>query len=322
MNDGLNDDGSDVVMYSFPPQLNGSGEHVRKMQEMLIKLGYNVGATGADGKFGKNTGEALQNFQRANGLQPANIAGRTAWILMARQSGMNLKSSTPATITQAPQLPTQVTAPQLPAQVQPVATQAAQTHQQQQPQGGGFDPLKTVNDVAKTVQQYAPAAQQLFQSGQQIFGGQTQGGQPQGGSVMNNPGATPTTVAQPNAQGGAQAGVQAGAQAGGQPNNGQKTAMQRASGEPEYTYVVTEAPVKTLARYGAPVVLGVAAGIGTFKLMDKPSTIISLVVGTATTVVTFIAGNILFPQIETPLTEEQIAALEASSEARRNAGQM
>ena len=52
------------------------GEDVRAMQEMLTKLGYDVGAKDgkADGIFGPKTEEAVKAFQTANGLPADGIA--------------------------------------------------------------------------------------------------------------------------------------------------------------------------------------------------------------------------------------------------------
>ena len=41
---------------------------MRELQDRLIRLGYDVGASGADGDFGKATEEAVKAFQAANGL--------------------------------------------------------------------------------------------------------------------------------------------------------------------------------------------------------------------------------------------------------------
>ena len=52
-----------------------AGESVKKMQSMLIALGYNCGNSGADGDFGKNTLSALKNFQKNNNLDIDGIYG-------------------------------------------------------------------------------------------------------------------------------------------------------------------------------------------------------------------------------------------------------
>lgn len=52
-----------------------TGDAVKKLQERLISLDYNCGASGADGKFGRNTTLAVIKFQKVNGLSPDGIAG-------------------------------------------------------------------------------------------------------------------------------------------------------------------------------------------------------------------------------------------------------
>lgn len=49
--------------------MNGSkGIDVKELQELLMWLGYDVGSTGADGKFGKNTEAGVIAFQKKNRL--------------------------------------------------------------------------------------------------------------------------------------------------------------------------------------------------------------------------------------------------------------
>ena len=52
-----------------------SGSDVEKLQNALIDKGYDVGSTGADGVFGKNTQAAVKAYQKANGLAVDGIAG-------------------------------------------------------------------------------------------------------------------------------------------------------------------------------------------------------------------------------------------------------
>ena len=53
-----------------------SGSEVEKLQNTLIEKGYNVGSTGADGVFGKNTLAAVKQYQKDNGLSVDGIAGK------------------------------------------------------------------------------------------------------------------------------------------------------------------------------------------------------------------------------------------------------
>ena len=56
---------------------NGSsGSDVKKLQKALISAGYDVGSTGADGVYGKNTAAAVKAYQKANGLAVDGIAGK------------------------------------------------------------------------------------------------------------------------------------------------------------------------------------------------------------------------------------------------------
>ena len=52
-----------------------TGNAVEDLQLALIKLGYSVGSTGADGQFGKNTELAVCKFQANNFLTADGIAG-------------------------------------------------------------------------------------------------------------------------------------------------------------------------------------------------------------------------------------------------------
>lgn len=52
------------------------GDDVRELQDALIRLGYDCGAAGADGDFGKGTLAAVMAFQDAAGLETDGIFGR------------------------------------------------------------------------------------------------------------------------------------------------------------------------------------------------------------------------------------------------------
>ena len=58
---------------------NSTGEYVKELQTDLIKLGYNLGASGADGKFGAKTEAAVKEFQAKNNLTSDGIVGKKTW---------------------------------------------------------------------------------------------------------------------------------------------------------------------------------------------------------------------------------------------------
>ena len=51
------------------------GEDVRELQRALQTLGYDIGASGADGEFGKATQKAVIAFQEAHGLEADGVFG-------------------------------------------------------------------------------------------------------------------------------------------------------------------------------------------------------------------------------------------------------
>ena len=55
------------------------GEWVTLLQTKLYQLGYSLGASGIDGKYGSATEKAVREFQLANGLTPDGITGQKTW---------------------------------------------------------------------------------------------------------------------------------------------------------------------------------------------------------------------------------------------------
>lgn len=55
------------------------GDCVKRLQTILIALGYSVGADGADGEFGSNTLSAVKKFQTASKITADGIVGADTW---------------------------------------------------------------------------------------------------------------------------------------------------------------------------------------------------------------------------------------------------
>ncbi len=62
-----------VLGGSLALKKNSRGEAVRALQQKLVDAGH---ATGVDGSFGKNTEQAVKDFQKAEGLEVDGIAGK------------------------------------------------------------------------------------------------------------------------------------------------------------------------------------------------------------------------------------------------------
>ena len=60
------------------------GDAVKKLQTMLIGLGYSVGPDGADGDFGMNTYYAVRRFQIENQLEVDGIVGDATWAALEK----------------------------------------------------------------------------------------------------------------------------------------------------------------------------------------------------------------------------------------------
>lgn len=75
-----NDGGDTTVMVSAKQLSKGSkGSAVKKLQILLIGLGYGVGSDGADGDFGGQTRAAVMAYQKANGLTVDGVVGQGTW---------------------------------------------------------------------------------------------------------------------------------------------------------------------------------------------------------------------------------------------------
>lgn len=56
-----------------------AGDYVKECQNDLLKLGYSVGAAGADGIYGRSTEAAVKAFQANNRLNVDGICGPASW---------------------------------------------------------------------------------------------------------------------------------------------------------------------------------------------------------------------------------------------------
>jgi hypothetical protein len=69
-----------------------TGEFVLLLQEMLRKLGYEIGT---DGVFGKGTEKVIFDFQRKNNLKIDGIVGAKTWILIQDMASKAKKTDAP-----------------------------------------------------------------------------------------------------------------------------------------------------------------------------------------------------------------------------------
>lgn len=76
------------------------GDEVKKLQTSLINAGYDVGSSGADGIYGKNTEAAVMAYQKANGLSVDGIAGNQTFGKLYGSSTTTAPSTTTPTTPQ------------------------------------------------------------------------------------------------------------------------------------------------------------------------------------------------------------------------------
>ena len=75
-------------------KVGSSGSDVEKLQQALIKAGYNVGNTGADGVYGSKTAAAVKQYQKDHGLSVDGIAGNNTMGSLYSTPQMNNALST------------------------------------------------------------------------------------------------------------------------------------------------------------------------------------------------------------------------------------
>ena len=80
-------DGSGPVVVRPTIRRGSTGIYVTECQEDLIKLGYDLGSYGADGKFGAKTEAAVRAFQAAHGLSVDGVVGPATWAALDKAVG-------------------------------------------------------------------------------------------------------------------------------------------------------------------------------------------------------------------------------------------
>ena len=72
--DDMDNGDSTIGLEAGPPYPQQEMDAVKALQSRLEELGYSVGSTGVDGKFGPRTTRAVRAFKRDNGIAtPANV---------------------------------------------------------------------------------------------------------------------------------------------------------------------------------------------------------------------------------------------------------
>lgn len=79
------------LMYQSPIM---KGEDVKKVQQQIMALNYDVGPQKDDGEYGKDTKKAIENFQKDNGLTIDGIVGPETRTFLGLQGGVAYKINT------------------------------------------------------------------------------------------------------------------------------------------------------------------------------------------------------------------------------------
>ena len=62
------------------------GERVEELQRLLLRLGYDLGSSGADSVFGRTTESAVRAFQKSRGLTVDGVVGPRTWAALCTQA--------------------------------------------------------------------------------------------------------------------------------------------------------------------------------------------------------------------------------------------
>lgn len=85
--DGLNRSLVDLSTIEKELKIGDTGEDVKKIQEALNGLGYDIGKTGVDGILGNATENAIKTFQEASGLTVTGIIDESTISALEKASG-------------------------------------------------------------------------------------------------------------------------------------------------------------------------------------------------------------------------------------------
>ena len=72
----IQEETSDTSWFTRNLKKGMTGDDVKILQEKLIALGYDIGASGADGKFGNKTLAAVKQFQTDHNLEADGKVGK------------------------------------------------------------------------------------------------------------------------------------------------------------------------------------------------------------------------------------------------------
>lgn len=95
---GMYDDMAGTPMERRPTLRRGSnGDSVRELQEILDRLGYDLGKCGIDSDFGRATEKAVKAFQKNAGIGVDGIVGAATWAALDLTKDQYAKPSDPET---------------------------------------------------------------------------------------------------------------------------------------------------------------------------------------------------------------------------------
>lgn len=149
---------------------NGSqGSDVKELQKALQGAGYNVGGTGADGVYGKNTAAAVKQYQKDNGLAVDGIAGKntlTSLFTVSEPVTVTKKATNSKATTAGGTVATQEEIEEnsdkdVAATMNPIA---AKPFEYQEFTYGNYTPSETVNQANALLQQHQSSKPGAYQS--------------------------------------------------------------------------------------------------------------------------------------------------------------